>query len=154
MLWNVLLWSCTVTGWLGRSWVFPRGIFPKRKIATIRTKGAPKGTDLKVQNNVMIAKRCWKARKGCGSISVDYRIKGLYMNKVKMYACMLSRVGNGAATAHVRPSAFMSASIWQLPVFVPVRLLIFTRTFLLYSDNEQHLSEDIEAKRVKMGPSI
>jgi hypothetical protein len=43
---------------LGRSWVFPKGIFPKRKIATIRTKGAHRGTDLKVQNNVMIAKHC------------------------------------------------------------------------------------------------
>jgi hypothetical protein len=43
---------------LDRSWVFPRGIFPKRKIAIIKNKAALTGTDLEVENNVMIAKCC------------------------------------------------------------------------------------------------
>jgi hypothetical protein len=32
---------------------------------------------LMVENNIMIDKRCWKARKGCGSRSVDYCINSL-----------------------------------------------------------------------------
>jgi hypothetical protein len=138
---------------LDRSWVFPIGIFPKRKIAIIKNKAALTGTDLEVENNVMIAKCCWKARKGCRSISVDYCINRLYMNEEKN-ACMLSRIGNEVATARVPTSEHMSPSIWQLPVFVLVRLLIFTCIFSLYSDSEQYLSEDTEAKRVKLGPSL
>jgi hypothetical protein len=33
-------------------------MFPKRKIAIIKTKGVLTGTDPKVENNTMIAKRC------------------------------------------------------------------------------------------------
>lgn len=54
---------------------------------------------------------------------------------------MLSRIGNGVVTAHVHRSEHISPSIWQLPDFVLVRLLIFTCIFSLYSDNELHISQ-------------
>ncbi|HJU95079.1 MAG TPA: hypothetical protein VJ643_03520 [Nitrososphaera sp.] len=41
-------------------------MFPKRKIAIIKTKAAPTGTDPKVKNNVMIANRSKKQEKHAG----------------------------------------------------------------------------------------
>jgi hypothetical protein len=47
--------SCGGIDWFDGSWVFPRGILPKRKIAIIKTKGALTGSDLIVESNIMIA---------------------------------------------------------------------------------------------------